>query len=195
MTAPRGPRLSDWAHVPYNGGASGFQCALLVRRSISKPQALTFYLTHALQGSSRADLVRIAGTRWTIESLFEQAKGEVGLDQYEVRSSPASRVLPPGDRLRRWVGWHRHITLAMFALAYLAVVRQAAIGGTGLRQSRRRFAAADRAGGQAPAVADRLAPSAQSRGSSALVGLAAQTSAARPTRPLASTTTFSSTLT
>jgi SRSO17 transposase len=60
--------------------------------------------------------VRIAGTRWSIESLFEQAKGEVGLDHYEVRSG---------------VGWHRHITLAMLALAYLAVLRKAAAGGYG----------------------------------------------------------------
>jgi SRSO17 transposase len=36
------------------------------------------------------------------------AKGEVGLDQYEVRLYPS---------------WYRHITLAMLALAYLAVVR------------------------------------------------------------------------
>ena len=54
-----------------------------------------------------AELVRIAGTRWSIESLFEQAKGEVGLDHYEMRS---------------WVGWHRHVTPAMLALAYLAAL-------------------------------------------------------------------------
>jgi SRSO17 transposase len=75
-------------------------------------------LTHAPTGTSLAELVRIAGLRWPIESLFEQAKGEVGLDHYEVRS---------------WIGWHRHITLAMFALAYLAVVRKDAIGGWGTR--------------------------------------------------------------
>ena len=55
----------------------------------------------------------MAGTRWTIEACFEAAKGEVGLDQYEVRS---------------WTGWHRHITLAMLAHAYLAVLRCAAGG-------------------------------------------------------------------
>jgi hypothetical protein len=49
----------------------------------------------------------VAGTRWTIECCFEAAKGEVGLDQYEVRS---------------WHGWHRHITLAMTAHAYLTVL-------------------------------------------------------------------------
>jgi 3-methylcrotonyl-CoA carboxylase beta subunit len=57
----------------------------------------------------------VAGRRWTIEGCFEAAKGEVGLDQYEVRS---------------WTGWHRHVTLAMLAHAYLAVLRKAALGGT-----------------------------------------------------------------
>jgi SRSO17 transposase len=171
----KGPRLYDWAYGPYRGGASGFQCALLVRRAIKAPQELTFYLTHAPQGTGLADLVRVAGMRWTIESLFEQAKGTVGLDQYEVRS---------------WVGWHRHITLAMFALAYLAVIRTRAIGGKALRQPRRRAFAADRAGSQAPAVADGLEPSAQTRGGLALVGLATQTSATRQTSPLASTATL-----
>ena len=56
-------------------------------------------------------LVQVGGTRWTIEECFEEAKGQVGLDQYEVR---------------KWEGWHRHITLAMLAHAYLAVIRQQA---------------------------------------------------------------------
>ena len=56
--------------------------------------------------------MRVAGARWTIEQLFEAAKGEVGLDHYEVRS---------------WTGWYRHITLAMWALALLTVMRAGAI--------------------------------------------------------------------
>ncbi len=52
-------------------------------------------------------LVRVAGTRWTVEECFEAAKGEVGLDHYEVRS---------------WHGWYRHITLAMIAHAYLTAL-------------------------------------------------------------------------
>jgi SRSO17 transposase len=124
----KGPRVSDWACLPYGGGAEGFQCALLVRRSLAEPQEPTYFLTHAPQGTPLADLVRIAGTRWTIETCFEQAKGEVGLDEYEVRSYP---------------GWHRHVTLAMLAHAYLAVLRRAAIGGSGGSRPRRRVPAAD----------------------------------------------------
>jgi hypothetical protein len=100
--------------VPYPGGAEAFRCALRVRRSVAKPHELTFSLTPAPEATTRAERVRVAGARWTIESLFEPAKGEVGLDQYEIRS---------------WVGGHRHSTLAMVALAYLAAVRKAAMGG------------------------------------------------------------------
>ena len=59
--------------------------------------------------------------RWTVESCFETAKGEVGLDQYEVRL---------------WTGWHRHITLALFAHAYLAALRKVA-GGEKIRMGNR----------------------------------------------------------
>jgi SRSO17 transposase len=55
-----------------------------------------------------AEVVRVAGRRWTIEEALEEAKGEVGLDQYEVRL---------------WTGWYRHITLALLAHALLVIVR------------------------------------------------------------------------
>lgn len=75
---------------------------------------MTFYPPHAPEGTALTDLVRVAGARWTIESNFEMAKGEVGLDHYEVRS---------------WTGWHHHITLAMLAFAFLTVLRKAPVGG------------------------------------------------------------------
>jgi SRSO17 transposase len=52
--------------------------------------------------------VRIAGRRWSVEEGFAQAKGEVGLDHYEVR---------------RWTAWYRHVTLCLLVQAYLTVVR------------------------------------------------------------------------
>jgi hypothetical protein len=141
---------------------------------------LAFYLTHAPEGTTLAELVRIAGTRWSIESLFEQAKGEVGLDHYEVRS---------------WVGWHRHITLAMLALAYLAALRKAAAGGCGLRGPRRRSFAAHGARGQAPALVSGLDAAAQSGCRPALVSMAPPTAAARTSRPLAPTHALNATVT
>ena len=59
------------------------------------------------------EVARVAGTRWVIEEGFERAK-EVGLDQYEVR---------------RWDGWHRHVTLCLLAHAFLEVTRAAANAG------------------------------------------------------------------
>jgi SRSO17 transposase len=59
-----------------------------------------------------AELVRIAGPRWAIEECFQAAQNECGLDEYEVR---------------RYVGWYRHITLAMLDHAFLAAMAAAAI--------------------------------------------------------------------
>jgi SRSO17 transposase len=170
----KGPRLYDWVYIPHSGAAPGFQCGLLVRRSIAKPTELTFYLTHAPKDTSLATLVRIAGLRWPIESLFEQSKGEVGLDQYEVRS---------------WVGWHRHITLAMFAFAYLSVVRKDAIGGCGPAQPRRRAVAAHRARGQTSALGAGQPAVTTAALRPALVRMAAEASATRTSCSLAPTNT------
>jgi SRSO17 transposase len=142
----KGPRLYDWAWLPYGlDTAGGWQKGLLIRRKLAQPEAFTFYLTLAPDTAELSDLVRVAGTRWTIEACFEAAKGEVGLDQYEVRS---------------WTGWHRHITLAMLAHAYLAVLRCAAGGEKRRTRSPRRSAAPHRAGSAPPAVAPGLGPTA-----------------------------------
>ncbi len=61
-----------------------------------------------------ADLARIAGTRWAVEECFQQAKGQAGLDEYQVRD---------------WRAWHAHITLSMAALAWLVVARTATAKG------------------------------------------------------------------
>ncbi len=66
-------------------------------------------------GTLLETLVAVAGRRWTIEERFAPAKSEVGLDHYEVR---------------HYHGWYRHVTLAMLALAYLAVVRSRLPGAT-----------------------------------------------------------------
>jgi SRSO17 transposase len=138
----KGPRLYDWAWLPsWSDAESGWQKGLLIRRKLAHPEAFTFYLTLAPEGTGLSDLVRVAGTRWTIEACFEAAKGEVGLDHYEVRS---------------WTGWYRHITLAMLAHAYLAVLRCAAGGEKRRGQSHSRSAAAHGARGAAPALASSL---------------------------------------
>ena len=83
---------------------------LLFRRAPADPEAWQAYLVRAPRTCDLATIVRVAGRRWTIEHAFEMAKQGTGLDDYEVRSAH---------------GWYRHVTLALWALALLAVVRAA----------------------------------------------------------------------
>jgi SRSO17 transposase len=109
----KGDRLYDWAVQAINGPPTpDWQRWVLVRRSISDPSELAYYLCFAPAGTPLATLVGVAGSRWSIEVGFEAAKGEVGLDEYEVRS---------------WHGWYRHITLSLLAHAFLCVVRSAGL--------------------------------------------------------------------
>jgi SRSO17 transposase len=160
----KGPRLYDWAYKDYPSLQPGWNRGLLVRRSIAEPDKLTYYLTFAPDGTPLSTLVSVAGTRWTIESCFEAAKSEVGLDQYEVRT---------------WTAWHRHVTLAMLALAFLTVVRAAAIGGSGRRRSSGRSPAPHRPGSPPPARQSRRLAAPRPRRRYRLVTLATATSATR----------------
>jgi SRSO17 transposase len=109
----KGPRVYDWARVPIRALPEvGWDYWLLVRRSVADPTDLAYYVCFCPAGTPLAELVQVAGSRWAIEESFETAKGEVGLDHYEVR---------------RWPGWYRHITLALLAHAYLTVTRAAAM--------------------------------------------------------------------
>ena len=105
----KGLRLYDWLRLPLNPPLQeGFERWLLVRRSIEDPEDLAAYTVFAPEGTTLGTLARAAGSRWRVEIGFEEAKGEVGLAHYEVRS---------------WHGWYRHITLALFAHAFLAAIR------------------------------------------------------------------------
>jgi SRSO17 transposase len=107
----KGPRLYDWLRLPLNPPMQeGFERWLVVRRSIEDPDELTAYTVFAPEGTTLEELANVAGMRWRVEIGFEEAKGEVGLAHYEVRS---------------WHGWYRHITLALFAHAFLAALRAA----------------------------------------------------------------------
>jgi SRSO17 transposase len=106
----QGPRFYDWAwqSLDFRLTEPGWKQWLLARRSLSDPTELAYYLVFAPETVSLDQVVRAAGSRWQVEEAFELAKGQVGLDEYEVR---------------HWRGWYRHITLAMFALAFLTVVK------------------------------------------------------------------------
>jgi len=89
-------------------GLPGRACWLLLRRNLdgSEPR---YYLSNAPADMPLLTLAQVAAARWVIETEFETAKGETGLDEYEVRS---------------WQGWHHHITLALLAGAFLLTMQQ-----------------------------------------------------------------------
>jgi hypothetical protein len=104
------PRVYDWAaaKLPTIEGADpAHHRWVLARRSLARPEEVAYYLAFAPADTTVAQLVRVAGARWAIEECFQAAKNQCGLDQYEVR---------------RYVGWYRHITLAMLAHAFLAAM-------------------------------------------------------------------------
>ncbi len=109
----KGERWYDWAWLSLaETPPGGWRKWLLVRRSLDDGE-LAYYRVFAPEGTLLEELVRVAGTRWTIEQCLEEAKGEAGLDQYEVR---------------HWHSWHRQITLSLLAHAFLAWLRQQAQG-------------------------------------------------------------------
>lgn len=80
-----------------------------MRRSVQDPDDLAYYVVFApKETTTLEELVWVAGTRWRIESCFEETKDSFGLDEYEVR---------------KWDAWHRHITLSLLAHAFVSVLR------------------------------------------------------------------------
>lgn len=106
----KGFRVYDWALI--NTSQPGHQ--YMIRRSIDDGE-LAYYHCHNPRGEGFGELVRAAGMRWPIEESFEAAKGEAGLSNYQVRL---------------YLAWYRHSTLAMLALAFLAVMRHKSKKGT-----------------------------------------------------------------
>jgi SRSO17 transposase len=105
----KGERLFDWARVRlFRLQEPPWRHWLLVRRSTSDPEDRAYFVAFGPATARLIGLARVAGRRWLVEECFEAAKQEGGLADYEVRS---------------WHGWHRHVTLAMLALAVLAGLR------------------------------------------------------------------------
>ena len=142
----KGQRLYDWAWVALIAPIDPeWGRWLLVRRSLEDPTELAYYIVYAPRKTTQRQAVQVAGSRWTVEQCFEEAKGETGLDEYEVRT---------------WRSWHRHITLSMMAHAFLAwaryratVLETASTKAAG-KKTRLRFGASDRANGSRSPAAD-----------------------------------------
>ncbi len=107
----KGPRLYEWAWLQLPDETDGpLERArfLLIRRSLADPAKRAYYRVAGPAQTTLPEVVGVAGSRWKIEEGYEQAKGEVGLDQYEVRT---------------WRAWYRYMTLALLAYAALVVMR------------------------------------------------------------------------
>jgi hypothetical protein len=110
----KGPREYEFARlrviekVHRSPGQAGW---LLARRPVGSDQGaeIKCYLSNAPATIALAEMAGVGCLRWTIEEDFELAKGEVGLDHYEV------------TKLR---GWYHHITLSLLALAFLKAVQR-----------------------------------------------------------------------
>ncbi len=107
----KGPRLYEWAWLQLSDeteAASERTRWVLIRRSLSDRSERAYYRVYGPATTTLAEVVRVTGSRWKIEEGYEQAKGQVGLDQYEVRT---------------WRAWYRYMTLALLAYAALVVMR------------------------------------------------------------------------
>ena len=90
-------------------GRIGVEERLLVIRTVGANPEVTYALSNAAPDVPPVDLVAARSVRHRIERVFQEAKGEVGLAHYEVRS---------------WVGWHHHVTLSLLSLWFLILERQ-----------------------------------------------------------------------
>jgi SRSO17 transposase len=107
----KGPRLYEWAwlQLPDETEATSERARwVLIRRSLADRSQRAYYRVYGPATTTLAEVVRVTGSRWKIEEGYEQAKGEVGLDQYEVRT---------------WRAWYRYMTLALLAYAALVVMQ------------------------------------------------------------------------
>lgn len=107
----KGPIVCDFAFLRVTearDGLPGPEVWLVIRRNVENPSEVKFYLSNAPADIPLSELVRLSGMRWPIETIFEEGKGEVGLDHYQTRS---------------WLGWHHHMVLSFLAHHFLVRLR------------------------------------------------------------------------
>jgi len=107
----KGPIVCDFAFLRVTesrGGLPASELWLIIRRNLNDPSELKYFFSNAPIGTPLSEFVRISGMRWPIETIFEEAKGEVGMDHYEMRS---------------WMGWHHHMLLVSLAHHFLVRLR------------------------------------------------------------------------
>jgi SRSO17 transposase len=107
----KGPIVCDFAFLRVTESRGGLPAAelwLIIRRNLDDPSEIKYFFSNAPIGTPLGEFIRISGMRWPIETIFEEAKGEVGMDHYEMRS---------------WRGWHHHMLLVSLAHHFLVRLR------------------------------------------------------------------------
>jgi SRSO17 transposase len=107
----KGPIVCDFAFLRVSESRANLPAGelwLIIRRNLADPTVIKYYFSNAPADTPLSEFVRISGMRWPIETIFEEAKGEVGFDHYEMRS---------------WLGWHHHMLLVSLAHHFLLRLR------------------------------------------------------------------------
>ena len=107
----KGPIIAEFAflHVTtVRDGLPGPRVWGIFRRQVCPAPDLKFYLSNAPSSCSHAELIRVCGLRWPVETTLEEGKDELGMDHYESRG---------------WVSWHPHIAQTFMAHLFLMRVR------------------------------------------------------------------------
>jgi SRSO17 transposase len=84
---------------------------LVIEWPSEEAKAAKFYLTTLPRRMSHKELVRIIKERWRTERMYEDLKGELGLDHFEGRSFP---------------GWHHHVSVVICCYAFVVAERMLA---------------------------------------------------------------------
>lgn len=107
----KGPLVAEFASLrvtPVREKLPGPRCWAIFRRTLGAKPEVKFYLSNAPSLCPQAELVRLSGMRWPVETVFEESKGEIGLDHYQ---------------LRTWRGWHHHMIQSFLAHLFLIRLR------------------------------------------------------------------------
>lgn len=77
---------------------------LYIRRDVQSPDEIRYCLTNASDVTPTSTVAEMEAQRFWVERAFEDAKGQAGMAEYQVRG---------------WKAWHHHIALVMMAMLFM----------------------------------------------------------------------------
>jgi SRSO17 transposase len=107
----QGPMVAEFAFLRVTSVRDrlpGSRIWLIFRRGLGAEPELKFYFSNAPASTPTREFAQLSGWRWPIETTLEEGKGEVGMDQYEVRT---------------WCGWYHQMVQSFMAHYFLMRLR------------------------------------------------------------------------